>query len=691
MRKRAVSVAGLILAVICAGLAAGYPSRAQQTQLPNNPVYDEETDTTDWDYVYFGEYPQTELEEDELTPEIIAAEYNVRGDAVIDGQKYRRVRQKGGNYSSDVTVEGFYDWSEKTYAYFKYEPLRWRVLQADSESLFLMADVVLDCRKYNTDDSAVTWSVCSVRNWLNGYGAFEESGTSFLDNAFTAEEQDSILTTHVKDSDNLLHKTGGGADTQDKIFFMSIREMLNPEYGFSSDYMCYSSTRMLQPTDYARAMGVWMSTENEQYGDYCWWMLRSPGSHTKAVSLVYRFGHVYQDGYYADTPYYGVCPALRISTASTEWTQVSPAAVKENICSDSVRHSMGDADGDGAVTLADAQEVLKMALHITDGTGCEEWCDVDGDGVITLTDAQHILKYALKLIDCFPGDYTSEPPLQVSDVPSMEPPVLQTGEPKPSASTGTVTIPTVPPAASYAPVPSEGPLEQKDYDASGRIWIAADSIAASYHSTETMGLCGWGEVLGEYFNQNVTVYNKAVGGRSSKSFIQENNYKDIMKGMQAGDYLLISFGHNDERAAVELYTDPFGTSDTVRSFKWYLKQYYIDPAIRAGVQPVLISPVARRYFYQGVFVNPQLHTPYMRAMEELAEEYADQGMKVYYVNLHRHMLDLYEQLGEEGTYSLHAKNDTTHLCRKGIDIVCDYLVQEMKSQNMNLAVFLKNK
>ena len=124
-----------------------------------------------------------------------------------------------------------------------------------------------------------------------------------------------------------------------------------------------------------------------------------------------------------------------------------------------------------------------------------------------------------------------------------------------------------------------------------------------------------------------------------------------------------------------------------------MKKYYIDPAIRAGVQPVLISPVTRRYFYQHEFVNPQLHTPYADAMKELSEEYARQGITVYYIDLHHPMLEMYEQLGEEGTAVLHGKYgnnyDHTHLSLEGATWVCERIVEQIKAQNMNIATFLK--
>lgn len=689
---------------------------AQERILPEKPVYDVVTDTTDWDYVYFGSYPQRELSGEAVTGAIVEASYDVYGDAVIDGQKYRRIRKRDANYSSDMVVDGFYDWSDKGYVYYQYEPIKWRVLDVDGESLLLMADSVLDCRRYCQNDGNVTWETSAARRWLNNYDSAAIDSASFLGMAFSEEEQKDILTTTVANSDNLLHKTTGGNSTQDKIFLLSIRDMVNEAYGFPEDFMLYSKTRQLEPTDYAKTMGVWMGTYNEQYGDYCWWLLRSTGSHTKAVSLVYRFGNVYQDGYYANTPYYGACPALRVDIDSDQWIlaeeeetkTIAEVSVQEQQTADVTNKKTGDADLDGDITLQDAQLILKVALKITGNASELMHCDVDAEGTgITLVDAQFILKYALRIIDKFPVEsenVSTETPTG-TETPDVVTSPAVSGEPGTSDKPGssavpeeseapTTSAPIRPEMPSFVPITpkpevSLGPLVQEQHDASGVMWIAADSIAVEYNDGLEKGLCGWGEVIGEYFNDEFVVENKAIGGRSSRSFTNESNYDTIMDYMSEGDYLFISFGHNDERAAVELYTDPYGDSSTERSYKWYLKECYIDPAIRAGVQPVLVSPVVRRYFYDGKLINPQLHTPYAKAMEELVQEYADMGMTVYYIDLHSTMMDLYEQLGEDGTEKLHASNDTTHLCRAGIDIVCDYMVDEMKKQDMNIISFLK--
>ena len=86
-----------------------------------------------------------------------------------------------------------------------------------------------------------------------------------------------------------------------------------------------------------------------------------------------------------------------------------------------------------------------------------------------------------------------------------------------------------------------------------RLFIAGDSTAASYPQ-ERSPMAGWGQMIGRYFNDSVVVVNEARNGRSSKSFIDEGHLNRITDAMQEGDYLLIQFGHNDQKPEPERRT-----------------------------------------------------------------------------------------------------------------------------------------
>ncbi len=173
-----------------------------------------------------------------------------------------------------------------------------------------------------------------------------------------------------------------------------------------------------------------------------------------------------------------------------------------------------------------------------------------------------------------------------------------------------------------------------DFKVSGKIWIAGDSIAAD-HSYENENdyqrfVHGWGEVIGDYFTSDVQVYNKAISGQTAKFFTEETNYQDIMDGIGKGDFLLIQFGHNDYKSAGgDHYSLP---TDTEGSYKWYLKNYYIDPALKAGAMPVLCTSVTLHRFDGDTVSEDQPQQLFVEAMEELYSEYCEQGIEIGFID-----------------------------------------------------------
>ena len=122
--------------------------------IPTNPVHnctkeDDGTDTTAWSYVYFGSYPQTEVTGNALTVAITGASYDADGDAWVNGTKYRRISK------SDTNYDGYF--GSSTYRYFKWERIKWRVLNVNGSTMFVAADKGLDCKDYYDTDASVTW------------------------------------------------------------------------------------------------------------------------------------------------------------------------------------------------------------------------------------------------------------------------------------------------------------------------------------------------------------------------------------------------------------------------------------------------------------------------------------------------------------------------------------------------------
>ncbi len=199
-----------------------------------------------------------------------------------------------------------------------------------------------------------------------------------------------------------------------------------------------------------------------------------------------------------------------------------------------------------------------------------------------------------------------------------------------------------------------------------RIAIVGDSTVASYPRppADRPDLTGWGQVLEEFFSDDVEIINHARSGRSSKSFIREGLWEGTLA--TRADFVLIQFGHNDSPGKGDRSTDPDG------DFRDYLRQYIRDARL-TGMRPVLVTPMTRRRFQDG-----RVHTllgPWAEAMRVVARE-----EQVPLVDLHTASVDLLNRLGDAGSADLSASSsDRTHFSRKGglamAGLVADGLIQ----------------
>ncbi|MBD5135093.1 MAG: hypothetical protein HDT39_03905 [Lachnospiraceae bacterium] len=267
-----------------------------------------------FDSVYFGSYPQTEVKsiDSEYTVLLSVEGWDGNGDVVINGIKYRRILKGNATYATSGE-SGYYDWEDDTtYHYFRYEPVKWRVLKTDNNSAMLLSDIVLDGIEYNTEYKDTTWETSTIRSWLNGYNSdvnqegISYSRSNFIDSAFTLEEKLAIEDTNIVNSNNLYWDTEGGNNTTDKLFLLSELEVYTNNavtYGFVSDEAICDEARMCKSSDYAKAIGVYSDTSTK-YESNCWWWLRSPGSSGSEAAGVCYDGFVVSDG--LDVNYYNI-------------------------------------------------------------------------------------------------------------------------------------------------------------------------------------------------------------------------------------------------------------------------------------------------------------------------------------------------------------------------------------------------
>jgi lysophospholipase L1-like esterase len=163
------------------------------------------------------------------------------------------------------------------------------------------------------------------------------------------------------------------------------------------------------------------------------------------------------------------------------------------------------------------------------------------------------------------------------------------------------------------------------------IYLAGDSTVQTYGAGQAPQQ-GWGQRIQELFSDDVTFVNKAIGGRSSKSFIDEGRLEEIVSLIEPGDYLFAQWGINDRYRS-----DPVRFTDPSTTFKQYLNEY-IEAARSRNAIPVLVTPTPRLDFSNGAFQNG--FVAYCAAIKEVG---ADTGTRV--IDLQTKGLAYYTSIG----------------------------------------------
>ena len=237
------------------------------------------------------------------------------------------------------------------------------------------------------------------------------------------------------------------------------------------------------------------------------------------------------------------------------------------------------------------------------------------------------------------------------------------------------------------------------------IFIIGDSTAANKDISKGKLERGWGMVLQSYFDDNIRVDNRALNGRSSLSFINEGRWDAVLKSMKPGDYVIIQFGHNDEKPKADRHTDPGST------FDYNLAKFVRETREHGGI-PVLMNCVVRRNFFvkaPEIDDDEKLRTQTFKdgvkmvegdtlidthGLYRVAPRDVAQRMNVHFVDANRITHDLEQGLGTEASKRLHmwflpgtepsepkGKQDNTHYSVYGAHVVArllaDALCQEV--------------
>lgn len=204
-------------------------------------------------------------------------------------------------------------------------------------------------------------------------------------------------------------------------------------------------------------------------------------------------------------------------------------------------------------------------------------------------------------------------------------------------------------------------------------WIIGDSTV----KVGTPGQRGWGEEIAPFFNPaKITVINRAIGGRSSRTFLTEGRWDDILKTLKAGDVVIMQFGHNDAsvinedppvtkstraRGVIRNNSDDTvfvekniltGKPETVRSYGWYLR-HFITTAKEKGASAVVCSPIPRKSWAKdGTTINRSTDS-----WNLWARQAADQA-GAHFIDLNEIIARAYEKIGPAAVDPLFADKGT---------------------------------
>ena len=163
-------------------------------------------------------------------------------------------------------------------------PIEWLVLKREENKALLLSKYALDARAYNDEFSETTWEECTLQKWLNG----RRKG-NFLQTAFTAEEQELIISTLVNTEANLASGAAYGCDNRNKVFLLSKEEALQ--------LILSDEARQCIPTEYAKEQGTIRPNSDADSLSSCWWWLRSPGIYSHLAACVRLDGSILSKGY----------------------------------------------------------------------------------------------------------------------------------------------------------------------------------------------------------------------------------------------------------------------------------------------------------------------------------------------------------------------------------------------------------
>ena len=348
-----------------------YCDRCREYLGGNEPAVTNDAYTREGDYIYFGSYPQTVVTDDRvkigltaLAGDLPTAEdsknwtsygYYIEGEVVdymwyID-LAYNEVKYRGvyfTSYRPDEThrlskaansQQDDNGYNVSTVYWFKYEPIKWRILSEANGEALILCEMIIDSREYCNFDEETQQTVKYSHNGGNGYAnnyALSDIrawlNDTFYNTAFSALQKEYIKLTTVKNDLTSANPNSDPTfetrdkyvsflceDTEDHIFLLSFQEATNDAYGYNPDMENVAdAAREKIPTDYAKSQGVKVSKDTGYVGNGTYWWLRTPAEYAAYSSRGVLYNGAAGGGIGVSNVHVGVVPALVINLGAEE-------------------------------------------------------------------------------------------------------------------------------------------------------------------------------------------------------------------------------------------------------------------------------------------------------------------------------------------------------------------------------------
>ncbi|MFV0605308.1 MAG: rhamnogalacturonan acetylesterase [Niabella sp.] len=219
------------------------------------------------------------------------------------------------------------------------------------------------------------------------------------------------------------------------------------------------------------------------------------------------------------------------------------------------------------------------------------------------------------------------------------------------------------------------------------LYIIGDSTVRNANKEQW----GWGTLISNYFDTTkLNIVNKAMAGRSSRSYTKEGRWKEVEAMLQPGDFVMIQFGHNDgskpdtaaknrgtlkgigEETVTLIYAD--GKKEIVHTYGWYIRQF-VKSAKAKGATPIVLSMIPRNQWKDGKV---------KRATNDFGKWAKEVALKenIFFIDLNTITADKFDVLGAEKVSELFF-GDHTHTNKQGADVNAKSVIEGIKINGSN--------